>query len=104
MTAHPVTARPQHTTRRGRPARTPLAPPTEPVEHIPTAALLSALISASWHATRIGVATATLRHSRAEQPIRVTMAESDTSRLHEVFIGDRQVSFRAAIEYAQAQR
>ena len=81
----------------------PLAPPREEIRHIPTLELINALIDADWRAYRIGADFADLRHPSAELPIRVTMQIDDTSRLSEVFIGERQVSFRTAIEYARAR-
>lgn len=102
-TAHRVQTRSGLT---GRRVATPgaLLPPADPIEHRLTLDLINALITAGWRATGIGVASATLRHPFAHEPIRVFMNESDTSRLSSVHIGDREVSFRAAIEYAQAPR
>lgn len=83
----------------------PVAEPHEPVTHDNTLELLNALRDAGWKVAWHGTwePAARLEHPDGGKPIWVTMDEANTTRLASVKIGDREVSFRRAIVYAQTR-
>lgn len=82
-----------------------IAPPAEPIEHDKTNLLIECLAAAGWTIGTLadwhdyGIA-ATANHPNAAEPIRVVMRIDDETRLAEVYIGEREVPFGRAIEYA----
>jgi hypothetical protein len=79
----------------------PLAPSYSP--HRLTRVLMAALRENDWQVYRVAATGAVLRRPTERGSITLIMSPEDTTRVSKVMIGQRQVSFRLATQYARGE-